>query len=258
MTETDNKNKIDENTGPVPETRPAAAFDEAAPGAGPETCSGIDMPETVTVPVDDLRQVSVILMEMEQLIKDEVQDKLNMLLMSHDYENLGTAIGLIAGHIPESNSGLAVSVPETRRGLRRAYAHVDAVKANTVDDSVTQVACLQLQAAIFTALNTYYTNNKIQQAVEQVMSAASFGLDAVNGLIDAGPESLAPDYLAESGQQFTQERMELIRDTFAGLLPHQELENENGEPSDNAGEADSKTCDSENGDDPDRTEGETT
>ena len=90
------------------------------------------------------------------------------------------------------------------------------------------------------------------------MSAASFGLDAVNGLIDAGPESLAPDYLAESGQQFTQERMELIRDTFAGLLPHQELENENGEPSDNAGEADSKTCDSENGDDPDRTEGETT
>lgn len=265
MSEIDNKTETSENIEPVPETGPIAAFDEAAPGAGPEACSGIDLPETVAVPVDDLRQVSVILMEMEQLIKDEVQDKLNMLLMSHNYENLGTAIGMIAGHIPESNSGLAVSVPETRRRLRRAYAHVDAVKANTVDDSVTQVACLQLQAAIFTALNTYYTNNKIQQAVEQVMSAASFGLDAVSGLIDAGPESLAPDYLAESGQQFTQERMELIRDTFAGLLPHQDPDGDHEESDNASDQPDEKTCGGENGCDPDQaaenkpeTEGETT
>lgn len=238
MTKIENKNEIDESAGTIPENGPAAASEETAPAAGPEAGTGVAPPETAAVPVEDLRHVSVILMEMEQLIKDEIQDKQNMLLMSHDYENLGTAIGMIAGHVPGSGTGLAVSVRETRTGLRRAYAHVDAVKANTVDGSVTQVACFQLQAALFTALNTYYTNGKIQQAVEQVMSAASFGLDAVSGLIDAGPESLAPDYLAESGQQFTQERMELIRDTFAGLLPHQDPESDPGETDEAPGEPD--------------------
>ena len=48
----------------------------------------------VKIPLENFQRACTIVAEMDSLIKDNVQDKMNMLLMSSTYENLGTAAGI--------------------------------------------------------------------------------------------------------------------------------------------------------------------
>lgn len=183
----------------------------------------------VKIPLEDFQRACTIVAEMDSLIKDNVQDKMNMLLMSSTYENLSTAAGILSGYLPDKTAGLTVSRDKTRQSIRTAYAHLEAAKTNTRDESTAQAACLQLQACLFTILNARYIDNKFQESVENIMAAATCGLEIVNGLIDAGPESLDLDYLSDAGQKLTEERMELIKNTLSALLPRTEIKNQNPE-----------------------------
>lgn len=176
----------------------------------------------VRLPLEDFRRACTIVAEMDALVKEHVQDGMNMLLMSSTYENLGAAAGILSAYLPDGGAGLAVVQESTRQSLRTAYAHLNAVLPNTKDGSAAQNACLQLQACLFTGLNTRYVNGKIQESVENVMSAAACGLRIVNGLIEAGPEGLDPDYLSDAGQKLDLARMELVRDVLASLVPVQD------------------------------------
>lgn len=182
----------------------------------------------VKIPLEDLRRACTIIAEMDALVKSHVQDEMNVLLMSSTYENLGAAAGILSAFLPDGGAGLAVALDATRASLRAAYAHLNAVLPNTKDKSAAQNACLQLQACLFTALNTRYVNGEIQAAVENVMSAAACGLQTIEALIEAGPESLEPDYLSDAGQKLDGDRMALVRDVLSSLLPRQGA----GEPAD--------------------------
>ncbi len=183
----------------------------------------------VKIPLENFQRACTIVAEMDSLIKDNVQDKMNMLLMSSTYENLGTAAGILSGYLPDGTAGLTVSQEKTRQSIRTAYAHLEAAKANTRDESTAQTACLQLQACLFTILNARYIDNKFQESVENIMAAATCGLEIINGLIDAGPESLDPDYLSDAGQKLTEERMDLVKQTLSSLLPRTEIKNHDPE-----------------------------
>lgn len=183
----------------------------------------------VKIPLENFQRACTIVAEMDSLIKDNVQDKMNMLLMSSTYENLGTAAGILSGYLPDGTAGLTVAQEKTRQSIRTAYAHLEAAKANTRDESTAQTACLQLQACLFTILNARYIDNKFQESVENIMAAATCGLEIINGLIDAGPESLDPDYLSDAGQKLTEERMDLVKQTLSSLLPRTEIKNHDPE-----------------------------
>ena len=85
------------------------------------------------------------------------------------------------------------------------------------------------RSCLFTILNARYIDNKFQESVENIMAAATCGLEIINGLIDAGPESLDPDYLSDAGQKLTEERMDLVKQTLSSLLPRTEIKNHDPE-----------------------------
>lgn len=176
-------------------------------------------PDMIQVPKESLEQACRILAEMSALVYSHVQEKNNLLLMSSGYENLDTALGILSGYLRPESCGLVVGNPDTRRQIQAAYASLDAVIPNTADNSPAQRACLQLQAALFSILNGRYADGKAQDAMQEALSAAMFGTGVIDALIEAGPESLEPDYLNKSGQVLTSERMALVKAVFGSLAP---------------------------------------
>lgn len=172
-----------------------------------------------------LHDAFAIVREFRDMLRTEIQEKQNMLLMSSGHEGLDTALGLLGGIDPALGCGLAVQVPGTRSAIKTAYAHLEAVMPNTVDGSPAQQACCQMEAALFTVLNMAYEDGKAQDALEKSLSAAAFGLELAEALLEAGQESLDDCYLSASGQKLTDERLELLAGTFRSLRPRAETGN---------------------------------
>ena len=140
--------------------------------------------------------------------------------MSSSFEDLEAAQGLLAGCLDPGKAGLVVSSRDTRMRLRTAYSNIDAVLPNTVDGSPAQAACMQLEAALFSILNMHYGDGSSQAALEKAMTAAKFGRDLCDGLLEAGGEASLDDcYLNKGGQLLTDGRLRMARDVLSSLLP---------------------------------------
>lgn len=179
-----------------------------------------------------LRDAFRIVKEFRDMLEKEIQEKRNMLLMSSGYENLDTVLGLLGSLDEELGCGLAVQAPGTRQALRTAYAHLEAVMPNTVDGSLAQQACCQMEAALFSVLNMAYRDGNAQEALEKALAAARFGLEIAESLAETGPGSLGDGYLSQSGQELDAARLEVLAATFRSLLPEAEAGAENDEDED--------------------------
>lgn len=175
--------------------------------------------ESITVPRDDMERILEIVREMSSLLRSEIREKHNLLLMGAGFEDLDTAAGMLLSALHPGDAGLVISNQDTRMAVKKAYSHLEAVLPNTIDQSPAQAACLQLEAALFSVLNLYYENGQAQAQLEQAMSAANFGAELASGLLDAGEDALDDCYLNPGGQKLTMERLEMAKSVLTSLLP---------------------------------------
>lgn len=174
---------------------------------------------TIEIKRDDLEHACRIVGEFRELLRSEIQEKHNLLLMSSTREGLGTVLGILSAALTGGDAGLAVADQDTRSRLSGVYAHLEAVAPNTIDGSPAQTACLQLQSAIYGILDMDYKPGHAQAAVENVMAAARFGSELAEALLDAGEDALEDCYLAKDGQKLTTERLTLAKSAMDALLP---------------------------------------
>lgn len=181
---------------------------------------------TIAIKREDLEHACRIVGEFREMLRSEIQEKQNILLMSSTREGLGTVLGILSSMLTDGAAGLAVSDPDTRSKLSGVYAHLEAVVPNTIDGSPAQTACLQLESAIYGILDMDYKPGHAQPAIENVMAAARFGSDLAAALLDAGENALDDCYLAQDGQKLTTERLELAKSAMDALLPKYDPEQE--------------------------------
>ena len=176
------------------------------------------------VPASDLAHAMRIVDDFRMSLKKEIQEERNILVMSSGFENLDTAMALLSGAEWPKNHGfykterLVVEEEATRSRIKDCYTRIEAAKPNTVDGSAAQAACMQMEAALFTVLNMTYETD-VQGAVASAMSAARFGLDVAEGLLEAGADAVAGDYLNPGGAMLTDECLSELAKLFRDLCP---------------------------------------
>ena len=169
-----------------------------------------------------------------EMVEEEVTPKLQILLMSDEYQDLRSACGYIGGIIESQEPNqiyeqLIVTNEDTRAKLVDAYQACHLVCENIIEDSDLFQAVTYLKSCFYIILNaTYKQDSELQDRIGNMFEICDHGLEALDTIESVSDTDCNNVYLNQSGQRI-HPRVSQLRDAFTMLQPKMKEKEDKGE-----------------------------
>lgn len=175
--------------------------------------------ETVAVPRSVLERAYAIADNFSDMLSGDVMRRTGILYMTDGYEGLDAACGLLGPYLGGDRKHLLVTGEDARQALKDAYLAVSLAAGNSKEGTELADICAGLEAALYGLLNMCYNGgDMLKSGIESALGVCGYADDILDGLEQAGPESLEGMYENPSGSRLDT-AVPLARSAIAALRP---------------------------------------